>query len=107
MKDPIELIVAENKEHFGALDGERSQTVRDYLDMVLSYAYGRATNQHKSPDQFAMKMNGFDGAGITCWILSQSGYVDIQTDAICATDKGVKFMEKYYSGQTLWGVKVK
>ena len=104
MTNPIELIVAENKEHFSAL--KRPETVRDYLDMVLSYAYGRTTHQHKSPDQFAMKMNGFEGAGTAAWILTQSGYIDIKPDSIYATDKGIKFMEKHYSGQTLWGVKI-
>lgn len=108
MIDPIELIVAENKAHFSALDGERSQTVRDYLDMVLSYAYGRTTNQHKSSDQLAMKMDGLnEGADTAARILSQSGYVNIQTDAIYATDKGIKFMENNYSGQELWGINIK
>ncbi len=64
MTNPIELIVDENRDFFSGLDNERSQTVKDYLDMVLSFSYGRATHQHKSPDEFAMKMEGLDGAGI-------------------------------------------
>ena len=107
MTTPIELIVDENKDFFNGLDYERSRTVKDYLDMVLSFSYGRATHQHKSKDQFAMKMEGLGGAGMAAWILSQSGYVDIQTDAIYATDKGIKFMEDHYSGQELFGVKIK
>lgn len=63
MIDPIEIIVNENDGIFGGFDNERFQTVKDYLDMVLSYAYGRATSQHNSPNQFAMKMEGLNGAG--------------------------------------------
>ncbi|HLC81412.1 MAG TPA: hypothetical protein VJH68_02035 [Candidatus Nanoarchaeia archaeon] len=63
MTDPIEMIVNENAVFFVVFDNERFQTVKDYLDMVLSYAYGRATSQHNSPNQFAMKMEGLNGAG--------------------------------------------
>ena len=107
MIDPIEIIVNENDGIFGGFDNERFQTVKDYLDMVLSYAYGRATNQHKSPNQFAMKMEGLSGADTAAWILSQSGYVDTKTEAIYATEKGIKFMEDHYSGQELFGVKIR
>jgi len=41
-------------------------------------------------------------------ILEHSGYVELISDNIyVATGKCIKFMEDYYSGQELWGVKIK
>lgn len=107
MTNPIELIVAENKTVFDGFDSERAETVKGYLDMILSYSYGRATHQHKSQDQFAMIRDAPDGLGTAQIILHRSGYVVPGPDAIyVATDKGIGFMEKHYSGQELWGVKI-
>ena len=108
MTNPIELIVDENKGFFDVLDAERQQTVRDYLDMVLSFSYGRATNQQKSAHQFAMtsyNQNGFDTAQI---LLHRNGYIKLgQDDIYVATERGIKFMEDHYSGQEICGVKIR
>lgn len=37
------------------LDQERFETMKGYFDMVLAFAYGRATAQHKTKVQYAIK----------------------------------------------------
>ena len=111
MTNPIELIVDENKGFFDVLDAERQQTVRDYLDMVLSFSYGRATNQQKSAHQFAMtsdNQNIMDVLDTAQKILHRNGYIKLgQDDIYVATERGIKFMEDHYSGQEICGVKIR
>jgi len=91
------------------LDYEISITVRDYLDMVLAFAYGRATNQHKTSEQYAQRRDSssFHGKDIAIKVLEDSGYIKIGNDNVyVVTEKGAKFMEDHYPGQELWGVRI-
>jgi len=110
MTDPIEKLVNENFELVKSLDFERRETMKQALDFVLPAAYARATNQHKTADHYAIDTNYTLGSGpyLATRFLERCGLIELGTDGVYhATEKGLKFMEDNYSGEELWGVKIR
>ena len=103
MTDPIEKLVQE------IIQSERFETMKQHLEMVLAFAYGRATNQHTCPKQYAQKLEpNFDGANLALGVLALAGYVEPDLSGVyLVTKNGGQFLEENYGGSELWGVYIK
>jgi len=102
-------------DHIGELvhnitESERFRTMVFRLDSVLSFAYGRATGQNSTPEEYAFKFEGLDGKGISLaqyFLLSAEYIQEDENGILITTIKGNEFMEKHYGGTELFEVKIK